>query len=101
MEMEMTRDELNKMTKNALTEHLEQHGMKPNSKSILKRSLIDLIIKGGFNKPPPEMPNEEVSHTEPQVRHPLDKMKLRFVEFSGAEVRNCKTRAEVDALVKK
>ena len=54
MEMEMTRDELNKMTKRDLIEHLKQHRVKPNRQSILKGRLIDLIIEGGFNKPPPK-----------------------------------------------
>ena len=40
MEMEMARDELNKMTKNALLEHLGQHGMKPNNKNIPKEILL-------------------------------------------------------------
>ena len=35
---------------------------------ILKRNLIDLIIKGGLNNPQPEKPNGEVSQTEPQMR---------------------------------
>ena len=51
--MEMTRDELNKMTKRDLIVHLKQHGKRPNRQSILKGRLIDLIIEGGFNKPPP------------------------------------------------
>ena len=53
MEMEMTRDELNKMTKRDLMEHVKLHGKKPNRQSIIKGRLIDLIIEGGFNKPPP------------------------------------------------
>ena len=97
----MTRDELNKMTNNALMEHLDQHGKEPNSKSILKRNLIDLIIKGGFNNPPPEKPNEEVSHTEPQMRPQHEEIEIIFVEFSSEEIKKCKTRAEVDALVNK
>ena len=62
-EMEMTKDELNKMTKRDLIVHLKQHGKKPNRQSMIKGHLIDLSIKEGFNKPPPEKPNEEVSHT--------------------------------------
>ena len=53
-EMEMTRDELNKMTKRDLIEHIAKHGKKPLRKSILKGNLIDLIIKEGFNRPPPK-----------------------------------------------
>ena len=37
-EMEMTRDELNKMTKRGLIEHLHQHGKRPNHQSMLKKS---------------------------------------------------------------
>ena len=58
MEMEMTRDELNKMTKCELLEHLGRHGLKPYRQNILKRNIIDLIIKGGFNKPPPVIIHE-------------------------------------------
>ena len=64
MEMEMTKDELNKMTKNALLEHVGQHGMKPNNKSISKRNLIELIIQRGFNKPPPKREKSEPTKEE-------------------------------------
>ena len=57
-EMEMTRDELNKMTKRDLIEHIAKHGKKPQRKSILKGNLIDLIIKEGFNRPPPVLIQE-------------------------------------------
>jgi hypothetical protein len=101
-EMEMTRDELNKMTKRDLIEHIAKHGKKPQRKNILKGNLIDLIIKEGFNRPPPEIPKEEVTSTEIQVRpNILDKLKFRIVEFSSEEISKCKTRAEVDDLVDK
>ena len=61
--MEMTRDELNKMTKRDLIEHLKQHRVKPNRQSILKGRLIDLILKGGFNKPPPKKDESESSES--------------------------------------
>ena len=67
-EMETTRDELNKMTKEALLEHLDQHGKKPNRQSILKRNLSDLIIKGGLNKPPPKTEESESSEEEEDER---------------------------------
>ena len=100
-EMEMTRDELNKMTKRDLIEHIAKHGKKPQRQSILKGNLIDLIMKEGFNRPPPEIPKEEVTSTEIQVRPKLDPLKLRIVQFSREEIRQCKTRAEVDDLVDK
>ena len=100
-EMEMTRDELNKMTKRDLIEHIAKHGKKPQRKSILKGNLIDLIIKEGFNRPPPEIPKEEVTSTEIQVRPKLEEIKLRIVEFSSEEIRKCKTSADVDDLVDK
>ena len=53
-EMEMTRDELNKMTKRELIEHSSQYGVHPNRKDIPKRMLIDLIMHHRFNKPPPK-----------------------------------------------
>ena len=62
-EMEMTRDELNKMTKRDLIEHIAKHGKKPQRKSILKGNLIDLIIKEGFNKPPPKKDESESSES--------------------------------------
>ena len=52
--MEMTRDELNKMTKRDLIEHSSQYGVHPNRKDIPKGMLIDLIIHHGFNRPPPK-----------------------------------------------
>ena len=54
MEMEMTRDELNKMTKRDLIVHLKQHGKRPNRQSMIKGHIIDLIIQEGFNRPPPK-----------------------------------------------
>ena len=68
MEMEMTRKELNKMTKRDLIENLRQHGKKPNPPSILKRNLIDLIIKEGFNKPPPKREESESSESSEEER---------------------------------
>ena len=53
-EMEMTRDELNKMTIVNLKLHLKQHGKRPNRQSMIKRHIIDLIIQEGFNRPPPK-----------------------------------------------
>ena len=53
-EMEMTRDELNKMTKRDLILHLKQHGKRPNRQSMIKGHIIDLIIQDGFNRPPPK-----------------------------------------------
>ena len=100
-EMEMTRDELNKMTKRDLIEHIAKHGKKPQRKNILKGNLIDLIIKEGFNRPPPEIPKEEVTSTEIQVRQHLPELNFRIVSFSREEIRECKTRAEVDDLVDK
>ena len=43
-EMEMTRKELNKMTKRELIEHANGYGVHPNREDIPKRMLIDLII---------------------------------------------------------
>ena len=53
-EMEMTRDELNKMTIVHLKLHLKQHGKRPNRQSMIKGHIIDLIIQEGFNIPPPK-----------------------------------------------
>ena len=53
-EMEMTRDELNKMTIAQLKLHLKQHGKRPNRQSMIKGHIIDLIIQEGFNRPPPK-----------------------------------------------
>ena len=53
-DMEMTRDELNKMTKRELIEHSSQYGVHPNRKDIPKGMLIDLIIHHGINRPPPK-----------------------------------------------
>ena len=39
-EMEMTRDELNKMTKRDLIEYLHQHGKRPNRQSMQKKELL-------------------------------------------------------------
>ena len=100
-EMEMTRDELNKMTKRDLIVHLKQHGKRPNRQSMLKGHIIDLIIKEGFNRPPPEMPKEEVTSTEPQVRPKhWEMLRTRIVEFTGQEIMGCKTSADLDALIK-
>ena len=52
--LEMTRDELNKMTIAQLKLHLKQHGKRPNRQSMIKRHIIDLIIQEGFNRPPPK-----------------------------------------------
>ena len=111
-EMEMTRDELNKMTKRDLIEHIAKHGKKPLRKSILKGNLIDLIIKEGFNRPPPKTEESETEESPEEIKvrpNPFDKcrpnfldqLKLRIVEFSSEEISKCKTRAEVDALVDK
>ena len=99
-EMEMTRDELDKMTKRGLIEHLKQHGKKPNRQSMLKGHIIDLIIKEGFNRPPPEMPKEEVTSTEPQVRPKHWEIKTRVTIFTGKEIRGCNTSADLEALIK-
>jgi hypothetical protein len=53
-DMEMTRDELNKMSKRELIEHSSQYGVHPNRKDIPKGMLIDLIMHHGFNRPPPK-----------------------------------------------
>ena len=103
MEMEMTRDELDKMTKRDLIEHIAKHGKKPQRKNILKGNLIDLIIKEGFNRPPPkrEEPKTLESSEEIKVRPKRWEYNPRIVEFSSEEISKCKTRAEVDALVDK
>ena len=103
-EMEMTRDELNKMTKRDLMEHLKQHGQKPNRQSILKKNLINLIIKGGFNIPPPKREESETEESSEEIKvrpNIFEELKLRIVEFSSEEINKCKTRAEVDDLVDK
>ena len=103
-EMEMTRDELNKMTKRDLIEHIAKHGKKPQRKNILKGNLIDLIIKEGFNKPPPKREETETEESPEEIKvrpNIFDKLKLRIVEFSSEEISKCKTRAEVDDLVDK
>ena len=111
-EMEMTRDELNKMTKRDLIEHIAKHGKNPLRKSILKGNLIDLIIKEGFNRPPPKTEESETEESPEEIKvrpNPFDKckpnfldqLKLRIVEFSSEEINKCKTRAEVDDLVDK
>ena len=102
--MEMTRDELNKMTKRDLLEHIAKHGKKPQRKNILKGNLIDLIIKEGFNKPPPKREETETEESPEEIKvrpNIFDKLKLRIVEFSSEEISKCKTRAEVDDLVDK
>ena len=83
-EMEMTRDELNKMTKRDLIEHIAKHGKKPQRKSILKGHLIDLIIKEGFNRPPPKTEESETEESSEEIKvrpNILDQLKLRIVEF--------------------
>ena len=75
---------------------MKQHGQKPNRQSILKNNLMNLIIEGGFNIPPPEIPNEEVTHTEPQVRPKHEEKQIRYTMFSGKEIRGCKTSADLD-----
>ena len=103
-EMEMTRDELNKMTKRDLIEHIAKHGKKPQRKSILKGNLIDLIIKEGFNRPPPKREESETEESSEEIKvrpNIFEELKLRIVEFSSEEINKCKTRAEVDDLVDK
>ena len=56
--LEMTRDELNKMSKRELIEHSSQYGVHPNRKDIPKRMLIDLIMHHRFNRPPPKRENK-------------------------------------------
>ena len=65
--------------------------------------LIDLIVKGGFNKPPPKREESETeeSSEEIKVRPKHWEIKSRIVEFSSEEINKCKTRAEVDDLVDK
>ena len=50
-------------------EHLDQHGVRPNNKNIRKPDLIDLIIKEGFNRPPPE--NKETKDDKQQIETQL------------------------------
>ena len=101
-EMEMTRDELNKMTKRDLIEHIAKHGKKPQRKNILKGNLIDLIIKEGFNRPPPKRDESKTLESSEKLKASLKQwdMKTRFVEFSGEEIRGCKTDADLDDLIK-
>jgi len=104
MNKEMTRDELNKMTKRDLIEHSKQYGVSPNRKDIPKGILIDLIIKEGFNRPPPKREESETEESSEEIKvrpNILDQLKLRIVEFSSEEINKCKTRAEVDDLVDK
>ena len=103
MNMEMTRNELNKMTKRDLIEHSNQYGVHPNRKDIPKGMLIDLIIHHGFNRPPPKREESETeeSSEEIKVRPKHWEIKTRIVEFSSEEISKCKTRAEVDELVDK
>ena len=70
-EMEMTRDELNKMTKRDLIEHLKQHRVKPNRQSILKGRLIDLIIKET---------NEANEEYDRKVREEIERFDFDFVD---------------------
>ena len=106
---EITRDELNKMIKKQLMDHLEQHGMTPNSKNIRKPDLIDLTIKGGFNRPPPpkSKENDDEDNTLEENHKSMDKnMKpimpiFEMFEISSKEVSECKSRADVDDLVDK
>ena len=63
----MTRNELNKMTKRGLIEHLKQHGKKPNRQSMLKGHIIDLIIKEGFNKPPPKREESKTLESSEEI----------------------------------
>ena len=103
-EMEMTRDELNKMTKRDLILHLKQHGKRPNRQSMIKRHIIDLIIKEGFNRPPPKTEESETEESPEEIKvrpNIFEDLKLRIVEFSSEEISKCKTRAEVDDLVDK
>ena len=102
-EMEMTRDELNKMTIAQLKLHLKQHGKRPNRQSMIKRHIIDLIIQEGFNRPPPkrEEPKTLESSEEIKVRPKQWEYNPRMVTLSSEEISKCKTRAEVDALVDK
>ena len=97
--MEMTRDELNKMTIRGFKVHLKQHGKRPNRQSMIKGHIIDLIIQEGFNRPPPEMPKEEVTNTEPQVIPKHWDIKARVTIFTGEEIRGCKTNADLDDLI--
>ena len=101
-EMEMTRDELNKMTKRDLIEHIAKHGKKPQRKSILKGNLIDLIIKEGFNRPPPKRDESKTleSSEEIKVRPKHWEIKTRVTTFSSQEIMGCKTSADLDALIK-
>ena len=102
---EMTRDELNKMKKQDLIEHLARHGMKPNRKSIVKGNLIDLIIKGGFNKPPPESEDtkedkEDIqTHLTPQNKPTMPT--VRMFTITGQEARACKSMDDVDDLLRR
>ena len=85
-EMEMTRHELNKMTKRALLIQLDQHGKKPNRQSILKGNLINLITKGGFNKPPPKREESESSEEEEEERGvPLGSITISSKRFEAVE----------------
>ena len=81
--MEMTRDELHKMTKRDLIEHLDQHGKRPNRQSILDRNLIVLITKEGFNKPPPKREGSESSEEERGV--PLGSISISGKRFEAVE----------------
>ena len=86
-EMEMTRDELNKMTKRDLTEHVDQHGKRPNRQSTLNKSLIDIIRKEGFNRPPPKREESESSEEAEEEREcvPLGSINISGKRFEAVE----------------
>ena len=85
-EMEMTRDELNKMTKRDLTEHVDQHGKRPNRQSTLNKSLIDIIRKEGFNRPPPKREESESSEEAEEERGvPLGSISISGKRFEAVE----------------
>ena len=56
-------------------DHLDQHGMTPNSKSIIKPDLIELIIREGFNRPPPpkSKENDDEDNTLEENQKSMDK----------------------------
>ena len=83
MNMEMTRDELNKMTKRDLIEHSNQYGVHPNRKSIPKGLLIDLIIHHGFNRPPPK--REVMQRRTLRFNRPPSEAELNQLDYSEEE----------------
>ena len=101
-EMEMTRDELNKMTKRDLIVHLKQHGKRPNRQSMLKGHIIDLIIDEGFNRPPPKREESKTleSSEEIKVRPKHWEIITRVTTFSSQGIMGCKTSADLHALIK-